>query len=114
MVDTASKFAHERLLLSTRLFYRVSTYRIVETLAGIYFGGLLKRDSKSILVDFILAVGHRCWIIDICTIFPTHCFMDEFAIMESNPHDFTYSINSCTISFDKVGTTDGKQGLPFC
>ena len=65
---------------------------------GIYFGGLLKIDGKSILADFILVVGHHCWIIDICDIpHPLRsynisgCFMEEFAITEFNPHDFTYA-----------------------
>ena len=47
-----------------------------------------KNDDKSILVDFILAVGHICWIIGICTIFFTHqlsgCIMKELAITEFN------------------------------
>ena len=55
---------------------------------------------------------------------PTHlggCVMEEFAITEFNPHDFNCFIDSFTASFscltnllDKVGTTDGKQGLPSC
>ena len=92
-----------------------------------YFGGLLKIDSKSILADSILAVGHRCWIILMYDIpHRLHSFMwllhggvCNYGIYPAWLHlyfidRYTTSFSSLTSLFDRVGTTDGKQWLPSC